>query len=52
VAIVRRAVRNGTGLVLAQVGEFLDALIFGKLGIAEAAGYSRRVLAVLRYLGS
>jgi DNA-binding NarL/FixJ family response regulator len=28
------------------------ASIFGKLGIAEAAGYSRRVLAVLRYLGS
>jgi DNA-binding NarL/FixJ family response regulator len=28
------------------------ASIFGKLGIAEAAGYSRRVLAILRYLGS
>jgi DNA-binding NarL/FixJ family response regulator len=28
------------------------ASIFGKLGIAETAGYSRRVLAVLRYLGS
>jgi hypothetical protein len=28
------------------------ASIFGKLGIGDAAGYSRRVLAVLRYLGS
>ena len=28
------------------------ASIFGKLGIAETVGYSRRVLAVLRYLGS
>jgi DNA-binding NarL/FixJ family response regulator len=28
------------------------ASIFGKLRIAETAGYSRRVLAVLRYLGS
>jgi DNA-binding NarL/FixJ family response regulator len=28
------------------------ASIFGKLGIPETAGYSRRVLTVLRYLGS
>jgi hypothetical protein len=28
------------------------ASIFGKFGIAETAGYSRRVLTVLRYLGS
>ncbi|NMH79238.1 response regulator transcription factor, partial [Pseudonocardia xinjiangensis] len=28
------------------------ASIFGKLAIGDAAGYSRRVLAVLRYLGS
>ncbi|MEU5785407.1 response regulator transcription factor [Micromonospora lupini] len=26
--------------------------IFDKLGLAHTAGYSRRVLAVLRYLGS
>jgi DNA-binding NarL/FixJ family response regulator len=26
--------------------------IFDKLGLAHATGYSRRVLAVLRYLGS
>ena len=50
------------GLTNAGIGERLRmsvsavekhvASIVGKLGIPETAGYSRRVLAVLRYLGS
>ncbi|QYC45887.1 hypothetical protein Nocox_41730 [Nonomuraea coxensis DSM 45129] len=54
---------DGVGYLLkdrvAQVGDFLDALervgaggTAFKLELSHTTGYSRRVLAVLRYLGS
>jgi hypothetical protein len=45
------AVRSGA-LVVSAVVEKHVAGIFGKLGLPPAGGNDRRVLAVLRYLGS